>query len=303
MISMQERYRGTMLGLACGDALGGPVEFMKRKEIVEKFPDGLRDFVGGGWLHLYPGEITDDTQLTLALAGALDESGVNGDLLSSNFLKWYDSGPKDIGNTTRAALHALKHGSPWREAGEKGVEGRPIGSGAANGGVMRCAPVALRFRNDPEQMVQASLETAMITHAEERAKWGTVVVNQALVHLLRGGDRAEIIDASLAGISNEELRRSVRAVPEMRSEDVRAGGFVIETIQAAFWSLLKSPSAEEAIITAVAFGQDADTTGAVIGALAGAHWGAQSLPTRWTEKVQYRDDLIGHADRLLSLAG
>src|SRR5215217_2654750 len=117
-ISLSDRYVGCLLGLACGDALGGPVEFISRAEIERLHPGGLRSFVGGGWLHLAPGEITDDTQMTLALARSLaDRSQLDMDDLTARFLEWAGSEPKDIGGTTRTALRLLGEGVPWQEAG------------------------------------------------------------------------------------------------------------------------------------------------------------------------------------------
>src|SRR5215211_1602510 len=151
-----DRYRGCLLGLACGDALGGPIEFETRAAIRERFPGGLRDFIGGGWLHLIPGEITDDTQMTLALAESLACSGpLDMDDVAARFLSWFRSEPEDIGNTTRSALSYLANGVPWEEAGERVISESP--SAAGNAAVMRCAPVALRFRTAPAQLVPASV--------------------------------------------------------------------------------------------------------------------------------------------------
>jgi len=302
-ISMQDRYRGTLVGLGCGDALGGPVEFMTPEKIAQAHPDGVRTFLGGGWLHLAPGEITDDTQMTLAMCDALDASGVNMDRLVEQFVAWYASQPKDIGNTTRAALKYLAEGGSWEKSGPHAVCYGSKSGGAANGGVMRCAPVALRFRTDPVRLVTASLDTARVTHDEERAKWATVAINQAIVHLLEGGARESVLDAAVVGVPNAQLREAVLAAPSKDASELRAGGFVIETVQAALWSLLTASTAEEAIILSVNLGNDADTTGAVAGALAGAHWGMAALPDAWTAILEPRDLLIAHADRLLALAG
>jgi ADP-ribosyl-[dinitrogen reductase] hydrolase len=292
-----------LLGLACGDALGGPVEFKHRDEIARAYPAGLRDFVGGGWLDLAPGEITDDTQLTLVLARALGKRGLDMDAFADGLLDWLRSCPKDIGNTTRAALEALAAGTSWRQAGEDALARLPATTTASNGAVMRCAPVALRFRADPAGLIQASLDPARITHAEPRAAWATVAVNQAIVHLLAGGDFADVQAAATRDIPNADVRQAVLGGPAKARERVRANGYVIHTLEAAFWSLLHADNAEDAIVTAVAFGEDADTTGAVVGALAGAWQGASALPSRWLAQLQPRAELEAHADRLLALSG
>ncbi len=140
-----------------------------------------------------------------------------------------------------------------------------------------------------------------MTHAEARASWGTVAVNQAIVHLLNGGAIADAPAAAVVGIPNSEVREAVLDAAGRQRDEVRAGGFVLETIGASFWSLLNAGSAREAIEMAVALGDDADSTGAVTGALAGAAYGVSALPTTWVETVQFRERLESEAVRLLAL--
>ncbi len=299
---MADRYAGTLLGLACGDALGGPVEFRTRDEIAAAFPAGVTEFVGGGWLDLAPGEVTDDTQQTLILAEALTEEGLELERFAAGLIDWMRSDPKDIGNTTRVALSALADGTSPLESGKAALVARGNRGAAANGAVMRCAPVALRFRRDPERLIQASLDSARVTHAEERAAWATVAVNQAIVHLLDGGTIDGAPHAAVAGIPNDEVRDAILAAADRQRDEVRAGGFVLETIGASFWSLAHGRDAREAIELAVAFGEDADSTGAVTGAMAGAAYGAMALPGSLKDNVQFRDRLQAEAARLLELS-
>ena len=301
-ITLSDRYAGTMLGLACGDALGGPLEFLERDEIAARFPAGVTEFIGGGWLGLDPGEVTDDTQQALILAESLTADGLDLDRLGAGLVAWFHSGPKDIGDTTRIALEALAAGTASLDAGASALAIRGERASAANGAVMRCAPVALRFRRDRERLVRASLESARVTHAESRASWGTVAVNQAIAHLLNGGAISGAPAAAVVEIPNDEVRMAVLDAAERRRDEVRAGGFVLETIGASFWSLLNAGGAREAIEMAVALGDDADSTGAVTGALAGAAYGASALPTTWVETVQFRERLESEAMRLLVLA-
>lgn len=300
-VSIEDRYRGTLLGLACGDALGGPVEFLKRDQIADTFPNGVTEFVGGGWLNLEPGEVTDDTQQTLILSRALTEDGLDMGLLAEGLIAWYQSKPKDIGNTTRVALEALATGTSPRESGVVAVRARGERGSAANGAVMRCAPVALRFRDEPTRLVSASLDSARVTHAEARASWATVAVNQAIVHLLNGGSVDNAARAAVAGIENNDVRAAVLDAASRERDAVAAGGYVLETIGAAFWALVRGASAREVIELGVALGDDADSTGAVAGAMAGAAYGASALPESWTANVQYRTELTHEADRLLDL--
>lgn len=303
MEAMRDRYRGCLLGLACGDALGGPVEFESREAVARRFPDGVRDFVGGGWLHLAPGEITDDTQMTLGLARSLARGpALAMDDVAREFLAWYESNPKDIGTTTRAALRNLAAGMTWAEAGEQVQRAAGARGAAGNGAVMRCAPVALRYRAEPALLVSASIDTSRITHADPRCTWGAVAVNQALVHLLNGGARDGVLAAATAGVPDARVVDAIARVPDLDRRDIRSGGYVLDTVSAACWAFLSHDSLEEVIVAAVSLGDDADTTGAVAGALAGAHWGAGAIPERWLGRLQPRQELEGLADRLLALS-
>jgi ADP-ribosyl-[dinitrogen reductase] hydrolase len=191
----------------------------------------------------------------------------------------------------------------WDEAGEA-VQRAALRRGAAgNGSVMRCAPVALRFRRDPARLVRASLDTARITHADPRCAWGAVAVNQAIVHLLDGEAIADVAAAAVAGVTEPAVREAVLGAADREEPEVRAGGYVLETVSAAFWCLARSPSFEEAVVAAIGLGDDADTTGAVAGALAGAAHGAAAIPPRWRELVQHRADLERLAAALLARAG
>jgi ADP-ribosyl-[dinitrogen reductase] hydrolase len=301
--SLLDRFTGCLLALACGDALGGPVEFDSRESIERRYPDGLRDFIGGGWQHLRPGEITDDTTMALDLARSLTATGsLDLEDMAGRWVAWNQNGPKDVGLTTKMALDFIAAGDPWHRAGERTVEVRGADSSAGNGSVMRCAPVALRYRNNKEQLVQASIDTARITHAEPRAIWGAVAINQAIAHLLEGHSRETGIEAAVNGIENKTVVDAIRSASTLHRDQVPSGGYVISTVTAAFWSLFTFDTLEEVLIGAVALGEDTDTTAAVAGALAGAHFGAGAIPNRWLELLEPRKDLEQLAAELLELS-
>lgn len=301
-IVIQERAAGCLVGLACGDALGGPVEFRSPSDIARAFADGLKDFVGGGWLSLAPGEVTDDTQMTLALARALDHDEPTMESVGIEFLNWYRTKPKDIGNTTRAALEQLAAGRPWNQAGDVVQQAAGRRGAAGNGAVMRCAPVALRYWQDSEQLIQSSRDTSRITHADTRCQWGAVAVNQGIVHLLTGGAVEDLPEAAIVDIDEPAVRDAVLTATRRDRSELRAGGYVLDTLTAAFWSVVRFPTFDDAVVAAVSLGNDADTTGAVTGALAGAAHGLNAIPTRWRDQVQYRDDLERLAAALLGRA-
>ena len=303
-LTVLDRAVGCLVGLACGDALGGPVEFVDRVEIARRYPSGLREFVGGGWLALAPGEITDDTQMTLMVAESLANSpGLNPNLddLAARFVAWLAGGPKDVGNTTRAAITALAAGTPWSDAGAEVA--RLAGDRAAgNGAVMRCAPVAIRYRNDRARLIQASIDIARITHDDPRCTWSAVAVNQAIAHLLRGGAASEIAAAAVEGVPEPTVRAAVLTAADREVAAIRAGGFVLDTVAAAVHCFVHGHGFEDTIVAAVALGDDTDTTGAVAGALAGAYYGSDAIPARWRDHVQSGDTLTELARRLVELS-
>ena len=186
--SRTDRARGVIVGLACGDALGAPVEFESRQSIAAKYPGGLRDFTSGGWMDVVPGELTDDSRMMIDLAETLVRPGpVDLDHLGQRFVAWMNENPKDIGVTTRIAIEALRDGVHWSESGELALRQRGPNGAASNGSVMRCAPVAVRFASDPDQLREVSIDTARITHSEPRCTWAAVALNQAIAHALSGG--------------------------------------------------------------------------------------------------------------------
>lgn len=296
---LRDQFRGVMLGMATGDALGATVEFQSPAEIAANY--GVhRAIVGGGWLNLAPGEITDDTQMALCIARSLVAQGrFDPDDIAARFVEWYQSNPKDIGNTTRHALALLAAGTSWEEAGRLTHEGmRP--RDASNGSIMRCAPVALATWADPALNAHCSADSSRITHANPLCVDACVALNAALAALL-ADTHADPIAAAAAAVSLDEVRDAAEAAREATPEALPAGGYVLDTLTAALWSVTHHDSPEDVIVAAVNLGNDADTTGAVAGALAGARWGASALPAHWVDVLVDRAELTGVADALLAL--
>jgi ADP-ribosyl-[dinitrogen reductase] hydrolase len=299
--SLTDRARGVLVGLACGDALGAPVEFESREVIAAKYPNGLRDFTSGGWMSVVPGELTDDSRMMLDLAETLVRPGpVDLEHLGERFVAWMEEGPKDIGNTTRLAIQALQSGRHWSEAGQLALDQMGSHSAASNGSVMRCAPVAIRFRGDLGQLKTVSIDTARITHAEARCTWAAVALNQAIAHALVGGSLDGLVEAATAGIAQLDVVQAIRAAPEKTAADLDGSGYVLNTVQIAIWATLTQPSFEEAVVSAVMIGKDTDTNAAVAGALAGAVHGYAAIPERWRTTIHQHDRLVSLADQLLA---
>jgi len=297
--TLRERYDGVLLGLAAGDALGGSVEFMPRSAVLRAHPNGVREITGGGPHDLRRGEVTDDTAMALAIARACTAEGIDLDQVAANFLEWYRSDPKDIGITTSRALAKMDAGVSWHEIGDRMMAETPQKL-AGNGSVMRCAPIALRFRSDRERLRRASIDTSRMTHPDPMATWGSVALNQAIAWLLNGGSLDGAIAAAIEGVENEDVVKVITGSVDRPYDAVTSSGFVLDTLGASFWALAHRDSAEEAIVTAVSMGDDTDTTGAVTGALAGAYYGAAALPERWLSVLEPRDELVDLAGRLLA---
>lgn len=297
-LSLQDRYRGCLLGLAVGDALGAPLEFRDRSEIERDY-GRLREMIGGGWLNTVPGEYTDDTQMTLGIARSVAELGrIDPADIARHFVAWYQTKPKDIGNTTARSIRYLVDGLPWDEAGERTTR-EMAGEDASNGSLMRTAPVALVTRQDPDALIRLSLDVSRITHANPLATWSCVALDKAIVALLADDD--DVLGAA-EDVESAEVRQAVRSVESLSRDGLSSGGYVLDTLRCSLWSLLRHDTFEEVVVEAVNLGGDADTTGAVAGALAGTRYGMAGIPARWLDVLQEREALQALADRLLEVS-
>jgi ADP-ribosyl-[dinitrogen reductase] hydrolase len=291
------------VGLAVGDALGGPLEFMSADEIVARYGGPVREMVGGGWLDLRPGEYTDDTQMTLCVAESLVERETF-DMadIARRLVAWYDSQPKDIGHTTRLALAELKRGTPWEKAGllaHRQMGGRSAG----NGSVMRCAPVALYGWRDYKGLVADSVDSSRVTHWDDRACYGAAALNIIIAELLQGRRQSavEVAVETLAGAAPPVAQCLAETAHKIKA-DLKPTGFVLDTLEAAVWCWQRAGSFEGALVTAVNLGGDADTVGAVCGALAGADFGLVDIPSRWQEALEGRVRVLHLAAELHRLS-
>lgn len=289
-----------MLGLAVGDALGAPVEGMRRDEIERRY-GRVTELFGGGWLGLGLGEWTDDTAMMLCIARSIVEKGrFDPEDVAVKFLGWFQAGALGIGRTTWVALQALSTGAPWKDAGRIAHE-RLGGISAGNGSIMRCAPIALLDVKDPETLIRDSIDSSVITHWDPRACWGAAALNLAISELICGGKDA-LLDKLVGRIEQPDVREAVARVTGMRMEDVVPSGFVLDTLQAALWCFLNTASFEDALVAAVNLGGDTDTIGAVCGALSGACYGLGEIPTRWQHPIAGRLEIIELAERIYKLA-
>lgn len=270
----EERFVGTLLGEAVGDALGAPVEFMTAQEIASRYV-AVRDMIGGGFYDWRCGEYTDDTSMMLCIAEVLATHQYSPQKIARGFMRWYKSQPKNVGNTTKEALNRLCTGVSCFESG---VE-RPT-----NGSVMRCAPLSLMYCHNQEQLIQASREVSAITHRHPDAELSCVFINVMIAQLLLGATKkaayAQAVEQTKKldpDFVNKYLGSSYQPNPRE--------GLAVNTLLLSTASFMTARSFEEAVVKAVNLGGDADTNGAVTGALAGAYFGRAGIPRRWATKL------------------
>lgn len=303
MILSQDRFRGALLGLATGDALGTTVEFKPRGSFSP-----VTGITGGGPFALQPGEWTDDTSMALCLADSLLEcQGMNLADQMDRYVSWWKEGKNsvnghcfDIGNTVRGALaRYLQTGDP--------VAGSTNPQSAGNGSIMRLAPVPLFHANDPVAAAQAAANSSLTTHGATEAVDACRLMAVLIVGFLQRHPKEEVLSSSFVRDSrvfeDPELSPAIASIADgdykaLAEEAVRGTGYVVDSLQAALWSFWHSDTFEEGALLAVNLGDDADTTGAVYGQIAGAHYGMTGIPSRWLNQLAWRDRLTELADQL-----
>lgn len=289
LADVHARARAAFLGLALGDALGATVEFLTPAEIRARH--GVhRDIVGGGWLRLKAGRVTDDTEMSLCLGQELDRAG-GFDLrrIADRLVSWMRAGPVDVGSTVRKGLR--------RVLLEGTLEG-PLAEGdAGNGAAMRVVPVALASACDGGLLARWAVAQAHLTHHHPLSDAATVHVGE-LVHL------------GLLGRGKPRLRRASEALaarlPVFAFEPYRglATGYVVDTLQTVLHAFHTTTSFEACLLRTVNQGGDADTTGAIAGAIAGAYYGEEGLPRRWLRRLDpaVREEIVRLSGRLVEMS-
>jgi ADP-ribosylglycohydrolase len=306
-IDRTDRFRGALLGLAVGDALGAPIEF--RAPGTFEPVTGMR---GGGPFGLQPGYWTDDTSLALCLADSLIErAGFDATDQMERYVRWYRTGYLsstgaffDIGNTTAAALQRFEaERQPW-------CGNRDVGS-AGNGSLMRLAPVPLFFSALPERAIAMSGESSRTTHASRLCIDACRYYGSLIAGAVRGAAKAELLsgayDSSSAAWSGMPLDPAIAEIAGgsyVRREppEIVGSGFVVRSLEAALWAFARSDTFEEGCLLAVNLGDDADTTGAIYGQLAGGYYGVDAIPSDWLDQLAHLERIVDFADRLAAVA-
>jgi len=306
-ISMRDRYRGALLGLAAGDALGTTLEF--------KFPGSFKpidDMVGGGLFNLKPGEWTDDTSMALCLADSLiARQGFDLKDQIRRYVRWYRGGYLssngrcfDIGNTISAALQNFEQtGDPYSGPTDK--------YSAGNGSIMRLAPVALFYAQKPAKGIEQCAESSLTTHGTREAVDACRYFGGLIIGAINGASKDELLSmryspvpgywkAHLLTPNIDEI--AAGSFKRRQPPEIEGGGYVVVALEAALWAFYHGTSFREGCLLAVNLGDDADTTGAIYGQLAGAYYGEPDIPETWRSRLALRETIESFADQLLALA-
>lgn len=270
---IKSRARAAFIGMAIGDALGATVEFMTASEIASKYGT-FRDIIGGGWLRLKPGQVTDDTEMALCIARAIiDSGGWSTTAIAENFGKWLRSHPVDCGDTCRKGIrNYLLNGTcqvPYNHWD------------AGNGAAMRVLPAAIYSFPEDGLLKKYAIEQARITHNNPLSDAACLTLGR-MIHLAMNGKGKLVL--------RREVDRLIEQFPGFSFEPYRklATGYVVDTLQTVFHWFFRGKSFEECLVGTVNQGGDADTTGAICGMLAGAYYGIESIPPRWYRKMDQR---------------
>ena len=302
-ISARDRFRGCLLGLAAGDALGTTLEF--------KLPGAFRpidDMIGGGPFGLQPGQWTDDTSMALCLATSLiEQRGFDPTDQMQRYLRWWREGYLssvgycfDIGQTVGDALRRYQGtGDPY--------SGSTRAMSAGNGSLMRLVPVPMYYAGNPSDAIDRSADSSRTTHGAREAVDACRYFAGLLVGALNGADKDTLLSSryspveglwqrgplvgKIAGISGGSFKQK-------EPPDIRGSGYVVESMEAALWAFHKSQSFREGALLAANLGDDADTTAAIYGQLAGAHYGAEAIPVEWRELLAMATEITSMADKL-----
>ncbi len=292
-----DRFRGCLLGLAVGDAVGTTVEFKPRGS----FPP-VTDMIGGGPFALEPGQWTDDTSMALCLAESLVTKGAfDPQDQIERYVRWRRDGHLsstgkcfDIGNATASALQRFQQtGDPFAGSTD------PYSAG--NGSIMRLAPIPMFYYPDSEQAMHYAGESSRTTHGAQECVDACKLYTLMLVRALGGKSKAEVLAPPTPSLLELSPKLQVIAEGGYRDKpesDIRGSGYVVESLEAALWCFLETDTFRDAILKAVNLGDDADTTAAVCGQIAGAFYGESGIPTAWMEKLCMRAQITEFADRL-----
>ena len=304
---MKQRFRGALVGLATGDALGTTLEFRSPGSFTPIF-----DMVGGGPFSLQPGQWTDDTSMAMCLAESLLAcQGFDAADQMDRYLRWYLEGYWsstgrcfDIGGTVHAALRA------YQRSGEP-FSGSTDPRSAGNGSLMRLAPVVLFYAHDAAQAVKWAGESSRTTHGAAAAVDACRYMAALITAALHGAEKESLLatdfwpidgTSSEAALVSEIAEIAEGSFKRRQPPQIRGTGYVVRSLEAALWAFFHGDDFQAGCLLAANLGDDADTTGAIYGQLAGAFYGEEAIPRQWRDRLARYNDIVALADSLLDLA-
>jgi ADP-ribosyl-[dinitrogen reductase] hydrolase len=286
-----DKIKGALVGFAIGDALGGTTEFLTKKEISERY-GVVKKIVGGGVWNLEKGETTDDTAMTLAVGwGILKDPDNPISPIGDGFLKWYASGPKDIGIIIQTVLSHYK--GDWFEDAKKAHFDYLNELSAGNGSLMRCLPVALAY-NDLAVIESITRQQSKMTHYDSLADEACIIYNRIAYQVLRGKELKKAIKDEIKGTTYESVLTG-------RKPTCRPDGFVVNTMKWVLYWLLTCESYLDVVIGATNEGHDTDTVAAIAGGLAGLASGFEAIPREYSDLILVKDELLALSLELAEL--
>ena len=301
------RYRGCLLGLAAGDAVGTTLEFSAPGSF-----EPLTDMLGGGPFALEAGQWTDDTSMALCLAESLvTQQNFDPADQMTRYLRWYRQGYLsstgvcfDIGNTISAALR-------YYEQSGKPLAGSTHPRSAGNGSIMRLAAIPMFYRTKPTLAITQSGASSRTTHGASAAVDACRYFGGLIVGALNGVDKTQLLTAHYSPVADywqaNPLMPDIEAIAagsfkEKQPPAIQGSGYVVESLEAALWAFYHSDTFRDGCLLAANLGDDADTTAAVYGQLAGAYYGEDGLPLAWRTKLTFRDKIESLANQLFDLS-
>ena len=311
-ITARDRFRGCLLGLAAGDALGVPLEF-KTPGTFEP----IDDMIGGGCFgiepgqcfDLEPGQWTDDTSMALCLATSMIECGGFDPMdQMRRYVRWWREGylsstegmAVDIGYTVRCALSRFEHtGEPYAGSSDPNTAG--------NGSLMRLAPVPMYFAGTAQEAINRSAVSSRTTHGAQEAVDACRYFAGLIVGALKGVNKETLLSAHYSPVEGlwerSPLAEKIAEISDgsfkhREPPEIIGSGYVVKSFEAALWAFHKSTDFRDGALLAVNLGDDADTTGAINGQIAGAYYGVESIPSEWRELLTMLSKMTEMADSI-----
>ncbi|MFK8011230.1 MAG: ADP-ribosylglycohydrolase family protein [Marinicellaceae bacterium] len=290
-----ERFKGCLIGLVVGDAIGTTVEFEERGSF-----EPLTDMVGGGPFNLKAGQWTDDTSMALCLAHSLIHmKGFDATDQMNRYCNWYNYGYMsstgecfDIGHTTLTALRKFL-------ITKDPMAGSTHPRSAGNGGIMRLAPIPMFYASNISDLIFYAGESSKTTHAASEAVESAQLFATQIQAALMGQSKYEVLsDKRFQPAESKVIEIQNQCYINKTKDKIQGTGYVIDSLEAALWCFYHGTSFEETVLMAANLGDDADTTAAVAGQIAGAYYGYDSIPEKWLDKLAMKVDIFELANNL-----